>query len=125
MTTALFVGVRDTLQAADGTRLTPRIGNPVDGNAKNQFITVSKQGNDYLIDYDVFAKLNGFTGGGKMLDTDPDRSTIRMGMQVRISAQDLQQGNVTNYQVTKAPTYGLQVEIDPGSLPGQMRDNGL
>ena len=54
---------------------------------------MTKQGNDYLIDYDVRAKLNGFANGD---DDDHHRrgpSSIRMSMQIRISAQDLQQGN--------------------------------
>jgi hypothetical protein len=125
MTTALTVGVRDSLTSGDGTRLMPRIGNPVGDNDKNQLITVTKHGNDYLIDYEVHAQLNGFTAGQKALDTDPNRSTVKMSMQVRISAHDLQQGNVTNYQVTQAPSYDLHVEIDPNTLPRQMRDNGL
>jgi hypothetical protein len=125
MTTALYVGVRDTLQSGDGTRLSPRLGNPVGDNAKNQFITVTKQGNDYLIDYDVHAELNGFVGGGKSINTDPNLSAIKMSMQVRISAQDLHQGNVTNYQVMIPPSYQLHVQIDAGSLAQQMRDNGL
>lgn len=125
MTTALTVGVRDDLVNENGDRLMPRIGNPVGDNAKNQLITVTKQGNDYLIDYEVHAQLNGFTGGGKTIDTDPNLSTVRMSMQVRISSQDLQQGNVTSYQVTKPPSYELQVDIDPGTLDQQMRDNGF
>jgi hypothetical protein len=125
MTTALTVGVRDSLTSGDGARLMPRIGNPVGDNEKNQLITVTKHGNDYLIDYEVHAELNGFTGGGKTLDTDPNRSTVKMSMQVRISAHDLQQGNVTNYQVTQPPRYDLHVEIDPTTLPQQMRDNRL
>ena len=48
-----------------------------------------------------------------------------MSMQIRISAQDLQQGNVTAYQVSRPPSYDLHVAIDPGTMDRQMRDNGF
>jgi hypothetical protein len=125
MPTALTVGVRDALLAEDGTKILPRIGNPLEGNAKNQFVTVTKQGHDYLIDYDVRAKLNGFARGTTSITTDEDLSSIRMSMQIRISAQDLQQGNVTAYQVSRPPSYDLHVAIDPGTMDRQMTDNGF
>jgi hypothetical protein len=117
--------VRDALLAEDGTKILPRIGNPLEGNAKNQFVTVTKQGHDYLIDYDVQAKLNGFARGTTSITTDEDLSSIRMSMQIRISAQDLQQGNVTAYQVSRPPSYDLHVAIDPGTMDRQMTDNGF
>jgi hypothetical protein len=53
------------------------------------------------------------------LSTEPDSSSIKLTMQLRISADDLRAGNLTAYQVTKPPAYDLHVEIDRATLARQ------
>lgn len=117
--TGLISGTRDTFTSESGNRLMPRIGNPLNGQLKNQFINVTKQGNDYVIDYRVAAKLNGFVAGMTSLTAEPDRSTIELTMQLTISANDLRNGNLTAYRVTVPPAYDLHVEIDRATLARQ------
>ena len=119
MLTGLNIGTRDTFTSEDGHKLMPRIGNPLDGQQKNQFVNVTRQGNDYVIDYRVAAKLNGFAAGMSGLATESDESTVMLGMQLTISAADLRNGNLTAYRVTGPPAYDLHVEVDRASLARQ------
>ena len=119
MTTALNVGARDTLLSTDGSKLMPRLGGPLSGAAKDQFISVTKQGDDFVIDYEVHSRLNGFAAGMQSLSTDPDASSIRMTMQLTISAEDLAVGNLGAYTVTRPPAFALHAEIDGAALARQ------
>ena len=117
--TGLISGTRDTFTSESGNRLMPRIGNPLDGQQKNQFVNVTKQGDDYVIDYRVAAKLNGFVAGMSSLTTESDRSTIELTMQLTISADDLRNGNLSAYRMTVSPAYDLHVEVDRATLARQ------
>jgi hypothetical protein len=113
------VGARETLLSGDGSKLMPRLGGPVANNAKDQFVSVTRNGDNFVIDYEVNSKLNGFAAGMKSLSTDPGASSIRMTMQLTISAQDLAAGNVGAYAVTGAPSFALHAEIDGATLAKQ------
>jgi hypothetical protein len=98
----------------NGDEPTLIIGRPRDENEKNQKITVTAQRDEFIIDFQLSSPLKGFDKNGTMLNLDNGQAnTIEMGMQVRISRDDLENGRLDQYRITQPPTASMRMVFDP------------
>ena len=126
MLTSMMTGAMTTLEGPEG-RLMPLLKGPLPENDSRAFISVQKDGDVYRLDYDIEARLGGFStsddgvdgfAGGR-LETDGEASTVRMGMQIEIDAQDLEAGKLTAFRLVQEPRFELHVEVDKAHLLDQ------
>ena len=105
--------MRNIVRNEQGEKITSGIGGPVDGNAKNQMIEVRKEGGDFVIDYRLASQLSMLNAGGTTIELGrSDANRVEISMQIRVSADDLRNGNL-NYRITQPPHYDAQAVFDP------------
>jgi hypothetical protein len=122
-TALVAAGARVALATGNGNgdNINPRLamGQVLPGNDKTQFVSVSRQGNDFVIDYEVEAPLAGFAKGMDVISLDGGASSIKASMQITISAANLEAGNISSYRVTNPPEARIHAEITADSLAKQ------
>lgn len=83
-------------------------------NVKQQTITVTQAGNDYLVDVKFKGSTDKMTAGGSWIRFDPNHeNSVEMTMQMKISRNDLAAGQLTNYVITQPPAMNIRAVFDP------------
>ena len=119
-------GARVAFANANGEQLAPGAAGVLPGNAKDQFFSVQRKADSFVIDYETEQALKSFNKGATdALVLDGKTSWLKGSMQISISAGNLEAGKLTSYTFTKPPQITMHTEVTTDSLYKQVAGTGF